>query len=56
MAKFYIFDDNAGDGVIVRANADGSYTAPPFNGTPSDHIFIYYDTDDGQTARRSAAC
>jgi hypothetical protein len=46
-AKFFIYDDNAGDGVIVRANPDGSYQAPPFNGTANDHVFIYYQDDAG---------
>lgn len=46
-AEFFIFDNNAGDGVIVRANPDGSYQAPPFNGNLNDHVYIYYETDDG---------
>ena len=45
LATFYIVNDTRGTGVIVeRANADGTYTAPPFEGASGDHIFIHYVT------------
>jgi len=47
LAKFYIFNNNAGSGVIVEATADGSYTAPPLEGTSGDHVFLYYVTPSG---------
>ena len=53
-AKFYIFNDAFGAGVIVEARADGSYTAPPLDGTMGDHVFLYYTTPAG--ADSEAAC
>ena len=47
LAKFYIFNDSIGSGVIVDANADGTYTAPPMDGTMGDHIFVSYTTPAG---------
>jgi hypothetical protein len=46
-AKFFIFNDAIGAGVIVEAQADGSYTAPPLDGTMGDHVFLYYTTPAG---------
>jgi hypothetical protein len=34
-------------GVILTANADGSYTAPAIDGNVDDHIVIYYETPGG---------
>jgi hypothetical protein len=34
-------------GVILTANADGSYVAPAINGNVDDHIVIYYETPNG---------
>jgi hypothetical protein len=47
LAKFYIFNDSIGSGVIVDANADGTYTAPAMDGTQGDHVFISYTTPNG---------
>jgi hypothetical protein len=48
LATFYIIDDTRGIGVVVeQANADGTYTAPPFEGQTGDHIFIHYVTPAG---------
>lgn len=55
LAKFFIFNNNIGSGVIVDANADGSYTALPLQGTSGDRVFIYYVTPaggDSETACR----
>jgi hypothetical protein len=46
-AKFYIFNDAVGSGVIVEAGADGTYSAMPLNGTMGDHVFLYYTTPAG---------
>ena len=54
LAKFYIFNNNAGSGVIVNASADGSYTAPPLEGTSGDQVFLYYVTPTG--AESETAC
>jgi hypothetical protein len=34
-------------GVILTAQSDGSYTAPPITGNVDDHIVIYYETPGG---------
>jgi hypothetical protein len=47
LAKFFIFNDSIGAGVIVDAAADGSYVAPALDGTRGDRIFIYYTTPSG---------
>jgi len=49
-ARFFIYDNEAGNGVIVRARDDGSYDAPAFPGTANDHVYIYYQTGDGQVS------
>jgi hypothetical protein len=47
LAKFFIFNNSRGTGVIVDANADGSYVAPAFDGTAGDRVFLSYVTQDG---------
>jgi hypothetical protein len=49
-AKFFIFDDDRGTGVIVRAGADGTYVAPPFDGVRGDHVYIHYETPEGDSS------
>jgi hypothetical protein len=46
-AKFYIFNNAIGSGVIAQAAADGSYTAQPLEGAMGDHVFLYYTTPAG---------
>ena len=46
-AKFFIFNEAVGAGVIKDANADGTYVAPPLEGTMGDHVFLYYTTPAG---------
>jgi hypothetical protein len=53
-AKFFIFNDAAGAGVIIDANPDGTYIAKPLEGTMGDHVFIYYTTPAG--ADSEVAC
>jgi hypothetical protein len=48
LAKFFIFNDDRGSGVIVEANADGTYVAPPLDGNAGDHVFVSYTTPDGE--------
>jgi hypothetical protein len=50
MARFFIYDNDSGNGVIVRANPDGSYRAAPFDGVRGDHVFIYYEDTTGQNS------
>ena len=47
LAKFFIFNDSNGSGVIVDANADGTYVAKPLDGTQGDRVFIYYTSPGG---------
>ena len=49
-AKFFIYDGDSGNGVIVRASSDGSYQAPPFTGVTNDHVYIYYQTEGGDSS------
>jgi hypothetical protein len=50
LAKFFIFNNSRGSGVIVDANADGSYTAPPLDGVSGDQIYLYYVTQNGASS------
>jgi hypothetical protein len=50
LAKFFIFNDSRGAGVIVDANDDGSYIAPPLDGVSGDQIFLYYVTQSGASS------
>jgi hypothetical protein len=43
-AAFSVYNLNLGRGVIVEANADGSYQAPPMDGAQGDRIRIYFTT------------
>jgi hypothetical protein len=55
LAKFFLYDNERGAGVIVKANADGSYQSPAFDGTRGDHVYVYYQTptgDDSEVACR----
>jgi hypothetical protein len=47
-AKVSIFNLDGGNGVIIRAQADGTYVANPFDGKEGDRIQLHYDTDDGR--------
>jgi hypothetical protein len=47
LAKFFIFNQARGAGVIVDANADGSYVAPALDGAMGDHVFLSYTTPSG---------
>jgi hypothetical protein len=47
LARFFIFDTNRGAGVITMAAADGSYVAPPMDGTMGDHVQLFYETPAG---------
>ena len=46
-AIFNIFDEQQNAGVIAGANADGSYQAPPMQGTVGDHVLINYQDSHG---------
>jgi hypothetical protein len=43
-ARVFVFDTELSAGVIAQAAADGSYTAPPMDGTTGDRVEISYET------------
>lgn len=47
LAKFFVYDTERAAGVIVKANTDGSYQSPAFDGTRGDHVYVYYQTPNG---------
>jgi hypothetical protein len=47
-SKVFVFNQALGSGVITRPNADGSYQAPPLDGTRGDRISIYYEDHAGE--------
>jgi hypothetical protein len=53
-AKVFVFNTGRGAGVITLAGADGSYTAPPFDGTEGDRVEIVYERPNG--SRGVPAC
>lgn len=53
-ALFYVFDQERNAGVIAGAMPDGSYVAPPMEGTEGDHIFINYRDAQGRSS--ASAC
>ena len=48
LAEFVIIDEPLGTGVVARAAADGSYQAPPMDGTQGDRVLIYFRTPQGE--------
>jgi hypothetical protein len=48
-ARVSIFNASVGGGVIVRAQADGSYVAAPIDGREGDRIEIDYTARDGRS-------
>jgi len=46
-ARFYVYNQSMGDGVIVTAAHDGSFSAGPFGGNAGDLVQLYYDSPAG---------
>lgn len=46
-AKYYVFNQRLGNGVIATARDDGSFTAPPMDGADNDSIVIDYRVPTG---------
>ncbi len=46
-ADYYVFNRTQGQGVIASAKNDGSFTAPPMQGSQGDQVLIYYKTPFG---------
>jgi hypothetical protein len=53
-SRFFVFNTGRGAGVITLAGADGSYTAPPFDGAEGDRVEIVYERPSGE--RSVPAC
>lgn len=53
-AQFFIIEQKTGDGVIVTAAADGSFTTPPFAGAVGDTVDVYFVQPNG--TQSSTAC
>jgi hypothetical protein len=53
-AEVYVFNRALGEGVIARANADGSYVTAPLEGRLGDPIELTYETPKGE--RSIAIC
>jgi hypothetical protein len=49
-ATFFVFDRDRNAGVIAGANPDGSFVAPPFEGTLGDHVDLYYRDPRGRSS------
>jgi len=47
-ARFFIFNDALKSGVIVDAAADGSYVAPPLEGSMGDHVLVSFTAPSGE--------
>jgi hypothetical protein len=42
-ARFSVFNESQGLGVIFISNSDGSFTSPPFAGNEGDYLSISYE-------------
>jgi hypothetical protein len=46
-AIYYVFNEQAGSGIIATAGADGTFTGTPMDGAMGDHVQISYRTPGG---------
>ena len=53
-ARVFVYNIDAGSGIIARAQSDGSYAAGPMDGQKGDRVQIFYQTVSGQ--RSSDIC
>jgi len=53
LARYFIFDSQRGAGVITVAMPDGSYEAPPMDGTLGDHVQIFFETPKGNYSQEA---
>jgi hypothetical protein len=47
-ARVFVYNLDAGSGVIGTAGPDGSYVVNPMEGTPGDRIQLRYEMPDGR--------
>jgi hypothetical protein len=52
--RYFVFDVERQAGVIARAREDGSYQAPPLEGTMGDRVLIHYEDAVGRES--ASAC
>jgi hypothetical protein len=46
-ARYYVFNESLGSGIIASAGIDGTFTGAPMDGTLNDRIQLYYVTPGG---------
>jgi hypothetical protein len=46
-ARFYVIDQQNGEGVIATAAADGSFATAPLTATVGDVAEVYFETREG---------
>jgi hypothetical protein len=47
LARYYVFNESTGRGIIATAGLDGTFTGDPMDGTTNDHVRLYYQTPNG---------
>ena len=46
-ARYYVFNETLGAGIIATAAIDGTFTGTPMDGAMNDRIQLYYQTPGG---------
>jgi hypothetical protein len=54
-SEVFLVDRTTGDGVSTRADTNGGYTTPPFNGQMGDQIELFYRTLGGEISESICA-
>lgn len=47
LARYYVFNERLGSGIIATAGIDGTFTGAPMDGVMDDRILVYYQTPAG---------
>jgi hypothetical protein len=47
LARYYVFNETLGAGIIATAGIDGTFTGTPMDGAMNDRIQLYYMTPGG---------
>jgi hypothetical protein len=50
-ARVTLYDDDAGDGTIVTADADGTFVSDPVTGGEGDRVRIWYEDEAGTMSK-----
>jgi hypothetical protein len=51
--RFYVIDQQTGDGVIATAAADGSFTTAPLSASIGDVAEVYFETPAGEASEHT---